>query len=249
MFRHPRPQALLYHRESVQERTRRRPLPGTMHDAMRRARSRVVELEEELSQRRRELIEMSTTLESRCRRLEELTREDPLTGLYNRRFWGERYKNELARAKRYAHPLCVLLLDLDHFKAVNDKHGHIVGDEVLKQSAQTLLAHTRETDIVARYGGEEFVVVLPETDAAGAQVVAERLRAAIEALNPRDRQQRPFRVSTSIGLAAYNPSLSAEALLQQADDALYLAKRAGRNRVTVWQQNRPQHCNVEVNSS
>ena len=159
--------------------------------------------------------------------LETLALRDGLTGLSNRRAFGQRLALEMGRAVRYGIPLSLLLLDVDHFKEYNDTFGHVAGDEVLKTLSQVLHLQGRETDFFARYGGEEFVIILPHTDSAGALTLAERLRLAVsEAPWP----ARP--VTASIGAATLLPSMEAEDdLVSAADRALYSAKAAGRNRV------------------
>jgi diguanylate cyclase (GGDEF)-like protein len=153
------------------------------------------------------------------------SRIDPLTGLLNRRGLQERFAVELARVKRERAPLAVVALDLDHFKRVNDEHGHQAGDRALVWLASMLCGHTRGADIVARVGGEEFVVVLPGSDGAAAFEFAERLRRAIEEGEP----EIPLTISAGVA-SALAPS-TAHTLLGAADRALYAAKHAGRNRV------------------
>ncbi len=157
---------------------------------------------------------------------------DSLTGLYNRRQFFRLGEDELERARRYRHPICVLMVDIDHFKDINDTRGHAVGDQVLCTIAKRMLAGLRRSDIAGRYGGEEFAMVLPETDAAAAAaVVGERLRASV-AGSPVDTSAGPLRVSVSIGVAAVR--IGQETLLDalsRADTALYAAKHAGRNLV------------------
>jgi diguanylate cyclase (GGDEF)-like protein len=180
-------------------------------------------------------------MERMNRRLEELSVRDPLTGLYNRRYVGDRLAHEFQRSLRHDRPLAVLMVDIDHFKTVNDTYGHQVGDEVLRSVALMLVNQTRATDVTARYGGEEFLAVLPETDAAGAARVAEKLREAV-AVAPLYRAQTPkgeqFAVhcTVSIGVAAYHPGIiDPNVIVQAADAALYAAKAAGRNRaVSAW---------------
>lgn len=164
--------------------------------------------------------------------LARLSTTDPVTGLRNRRYATEFLALEVLRAVRYHTPLAVLLLDLDHFKRVNDTHGHRVGDAVLQVVADTLRATLRSTDVAGRYGGEEFLVVLPQTERAGAVALAERVRAAIEETAIDVGGPAPVSVTVSIGVAALDERTgSAEQLVELADAALYAAKDAGRNRV------------------
>lgn len=158
-----------------------------------------------------------------------LANTDGLTGLYNHRHLQERLQQEIDRAQRYDRPLSVVMADLDRFKRFNDAFGHPRGDEVLIQVAQTLRHVSRAADIVARYGGEEFTLILPETAAPEAGVLAERARRCVKAL--RIGADAGLRVTLSLGVAAYAPGLSKEALIEAADAALYAAKRRGRNRV------------------
>lgn len=160
--------------------------------------------------------------------LEEMATSDGLTGLRNNRFFRERLNEEYSRARRYDLPLSVMLLDADHFKQYNDTYGHLSGDVVLKEIASLMKGMARLTDCVARYGGEEFVIILPQTDADGAKVIAERIRQSIE------RHQWPQRqITVSIGLSSLsNDTQSPEDLVGQADQALYFSKSAGRNCVT-----------------
>jgi diguanylate cyclase (GGDEF)-like protein len=164
--------------------------------------------------------------------LARLSTTDPVTGLRNRRYVTEFLAVEVLRASRYHTPLSVLLLDLDHFKHVNDSHGHRAGDAVLQMAADILRATLRATDVAGRYGGEEFLVVLPQTDLAGAGVLAERVRAAIGDTAIEVGVGVAVAVTVSIGVAALDEETrSAEQLVEQADAALYTAKHAGRNRV------------------
>ncbi len=166
-------------------------------------------------------------------RLEVLARTDPLTQLLNRRVLVERIVQEVERARRYQNTIALMMIDLDHFKRVNDQYGHLVGDDVLRDVAAILRNAVRTVDVVARYGGEEFVVVLPETAAVGAQAFAERLREKIEAQDFSAHPHGTFHVTCSIGMASYPGQHieSGEDLLARADEALYRAKADGRNRV------------------
>ena len=165
--------------------------------------------------------------------LRRLATTDPLTGAFNRRRFFQKARQEFLRHRRYGHSLAVLLMDMDHFKKINDTHGHPVGDAVLRTFVQTCQSVFRVTDIFGRTGGEEFSAVLPETDAANAARVAERLRERVSnsALEGEDGAPS-IRFTVSIGLAGLNENdLTLEAMIRRADQALYTAKRSGRNRV------------------
>ena len=165
--------------------------------------------------------------------LVEMTHRDSLTGTYNRRYFTNRLKEEFERHRRYKRPMSMLMIDIDHFKAVNDSHGHDAGDDVLREFALRIRKAIRNIDLACRYGGEEFVIVMPETDMAVASMVAERLRRRI-ATEPFVIQKgaRQLEVTNSIGIAALNgPDDNAAGILKRADTALYRAKRDGRNRV------------------
>ncbi|MDZ4166378.1 MAG: GGDEF domain-containing protein [Coriobacteriia bacterium] len=170
-------------------------------------------------------------------RLYKLTKRlaitDELTDLYNYRYLQQRLDEEIGRADRYGKRLSFLMLDIDNFKRVNDTYGHRVGDGVLAEIGQVLKTTVREVDVVARYGGEEFSVVLPETDASGAFIVAEKIREAISLTRFRDENgEREIHVTVSIGLASYPVHAhDKESLLRAADDAVYRAKGTGKNRV------------------
>jgi two-component system cell cycle response regulator len=165
-------------------------------------------------------------------RLEALAHTDALTLVLNRRALVGRLTAEVDRARRYESVVSVLMVDLDHFKGVNDTYGHPVGDQVLRDVAQLLQHEVRSVDIVARYGGEEFIVVLPETSSEGAVVFAERIRERIEA-RMFESTGHSLLLTTSIGVATF-PSArvaSMDDLIARADEALYRAKAEGRNRV------------------
>jgi diguanylate cyclase (GGDEF)-like protein/PAS domain S-box-containing protein len=176
---------------------------------------------------------------------QRLAIHDSLTDLYNRRHFMELARKEFRRAKRYQTPISVIMLDIDHFKQVNDTYGHAVGDEVLQAVAQTCKDNLRTTDEIGRYGGEEFVIILPETTAQNnktadshtlepAQIVANRLRTTIEN-NPILTAHGAIPVTISIGLAELNAaSNNVETLIDFADQALLVAKQTGRNRVVIW---------------
>ena len=164
--------------------------------------------------------------------LSELAATDALTGLANRRILDERLRLEWDRAQRSADPMTVLMIDVDHFKAFNDRHGHHAGDEALRTVAQVIgTTIRRPADLAARYGGEEFAVVLPHTDAKGAHVIAEHIRSSIEHLPRVAGDEQPITVSIGMSTWDKHSRMSLEALLLSADQALYEAKHAGRNRI------------------
>lgn len=165
--------------------------------------------------------------------LRQIASVDALTGVATRRAWMDAANRELARARRTGHPFSVLLLDIDHFKEVNDTHGHPAGDEVLKAVAATATAESRQADVVGRLGGEEFALLISNTDRAAGLTQAERLRAAIQALTV-PIEGRTLTVTASFGLADFmGRDDTVETLLSRADLSLYRAKRTGRNRVVA----------------
>jgi diguanylate cyclase (GGDEF)-like protein len=157
---------------------------------------------------------------------------DPLTGVFNRRTFLEMSGKEEMRARRRGSPTSVLMMDIDHFKRVNDTYGHPVGDLVIKTLAETATKVLRPTDILARYGGEEFIVTLPETEGAAAKLVAERLRVALEKTVVQ-ADSREVRFTISIGVATFTKGVALTVAMEHADQALYRAKQNGRNRVEV----------------
>jgi diguanylate cyclase (GGDEF)-like protein len=171
-------------------------------------------------------------LRSREAHLELLSKTDPLTGVTNRREFFDALEREMARARRRQASLAVVLLDLDHFKAINDAAGHLAGDAVLVAAARAIGEELRRGDVLARYGGEEFVVLLPDTDTPGARVVAERCRERLQQM-AMVFEGRAIAVTASFGIATLGAPGSEEALVRSADEALYKAKREGRNRVEV----------------
>jgi two-component system cell cycle response regulator len=160
-----------------------------------------------------------------------LAMTDPLTGLLNRRAFVEAMSREISRAARHEHPLSVMLLDVDHFKKVNDTRGHEGGDIVLRGVAQIARRIARKSDLVARWGGEEFVAGLPHAAGAGARVAAERLRRAIADASFALPEGEPMRITASIGVAHAAPGETLDVVVARADQAMYLAKSRGRNRV------------------
>ncbi|NWA87103.1 diguanylate cyclase [Pseudomonas sp. D8002] len=164
--------------------------------------------------------------------LSELAATDALTGLANRRTLDQRLRLEWDRAQRSAEPLTVLMIDVDHFKAFNDRHGHQGGDEALRTVAQVIEGNIRRpADLAARYGGEEFAVVLPHTDSQGARVIAEHIRSSVEHLPRVSGDTVPITVSIGLSTWTKNSRTTLEELLLNADQALYEAKHTGRNRV------------------
>jgi len=158
-----------------------------------------------------------------------LATTDPLTGASNRGHFMERAQEELARSQRYNHPFAFLLMDIDHFKSVNDSYGHPAGDEALRALTRTCLSTLRETDIFGRFGGEEFAAILVESDPESAHQVAERIRQNLASLDVEDDNQT-FRFTVSIGLTCVeNGEPDLEKIMKSADVALYEAKRSGRN--------------------
>ncbi len=168
--------------------------------------------------------------------LERDTITDPLTGIYNRRYLDRRLEDECARARRYQLPLFVLLLDIDHFKAVNDAYGHPAGDQVLIFVGKLILRAVREADIVARYGGDEVLIIAPNNNLASATALAERLRQRVEThtltLTSSPDGPQEIRITVSVGVAGTSRDMTdSRQLLENADIALYRAKQDGRNRV------------------
>lgn len=182
-----------------------------------------------------ELRDTTIALRSANEELERLANTDSLTGLANRRHFMDALGSELDRSQRYDRPLSLILLDLDHFKRVNDTYGHAAGDQVLKATADVMRSVCRDVDLPARLGGEELAILLPETRTEGALALAERLRERLERWDHRDEADAPFTVTASIGVATREGQDrgSADGFLQRADAALYRAKAGGRNRVAV----------------
>ncbi len=175
-------------------------------------------------------------LEALNLKLRDLSAHDPLTGLYNRRAFESRIKQEIDRAARHGEAISLLLADIDHFKEVNDSWGHSSGDEVLVEFAEICRRETRNIDMVARWGGEEFAILLSHTQSSEALRFAERLRKQIAELRFRFAdQQTEVSVTVSVGISTIDENISATKWLEQADKALYLAKRSGRNCVRVFE--------------
>lgn len=181
------------------------------------------------------------TFERVAREMEAMASHDGLTGCLNRSTTDALLAHALARARREGSPLAFALLDLDHFKQVNDEHGHRAGDEVLRRFAEAARQRLRHADVIGRTGGEEFALVLPATEIAGARRLVDDIRRATEALVPADEAGRPIRVTVSAGIAVApaGEPLSPERLYGRADQALYEAKRTGRNRVVAYGDSNP----------
>ena len=187
------------------------------------------ELENEVRARTTELSELN-------KRLEALAITDGLSGLYNHRFFYERFHQEYNRALRYNRHLSLFMIDIDHFKNYNDTHGHLAGDKVISKVAGILLKESRKTDVVSRYGGEEFVIISPELDEKQAMAFAERLRSGVEKFKFANGISQPKgKITISVGIAVYpEVSTGPENFLKKTDEALYQAKRSGRNKVVVY---------------
>lgn len=183
---------------------------------------------------RLQVMRLQRELVAKNRMLEHLSTTDALTGLRNRRFLEEHLEVEFLRARRYRTPLAVVLADLDHFKEVNDRHGHAAGDAALRAVARQLQRRLRATDVGGRYGGEEFLAVLGHQQLEGARVFAERWRADVAAQTVATDEGERVGVRMSVGIASYSAEMpSAGTLLARADEALYRAKTAGRDCVVA----------------
>ena len=194
---------------------------------------------QELEQRMLSLQRENLDLVVRNRVLNEVSSRDTLTGLFNRGYVIEKLDSEINRAVRHKSPMAVLMIDLDHFKNINDTYGHNVGDQVLQWVGKTLRDSCRVYDVPARYGGEEFCVVLPETRVGNTTVVAERIRSRFETSELMFGESA-LHVTASFGIAGLDSVegdvvLSPAALIDRADRALYCAKNRGRNRVELWE--------------
>ncbi|GKT08482.1 GGDEF domain-containing protein [Desulforhabdus sp. TSK] len=166
------------------------------------------------------------------RRIEYASTHDGLTQLKNRREIEKLLGQEIKRAQRYDKPLSVMMLDIDHFKLVNDRHGHQVGDEALRVVARTIKQEVRNTDFVVRYGGEEILVIATETSIEDSKTLAQRLHAAVGRAPIPLKNEETLRVTVSIGVASFSVTQNTmQALIKSADEALYRAKESGRDRV------------------
>ena len=167
--------------------------------------------------------------------VQELSITDPLTHALNHRYWLERFKEEIARSKKFKYQLSCLVVDIDHFKEYNDRYGHLVGDAILRDVSYIIKEAIRQIDIVGKYGGDELAIVLSETDREGAKFAAERMRQAIEAKHIRVYDE-DLKATVSIGISVFPADgQDIKTLFDRADAALYRAKEKGRNRVCVWE--------------
>jgi diguanylate cyclase (GGDEF)-like protein len=165
---------------------------------------------------------------------------DDLTQLYNSRFLNAALRREVERSRRYRVPLSLIFLDLDGFKSINDRHGHLCGSRALVEVGAVIRATVREIDVVARFGGDEFTVILPQTGRAGARVIAERIRERIAATHYLKAHGLEVRVTASLGIATYpEHGVTGDALVARADQAMYSAKGAGKDQVAVADARQP----------
>jgi diguanylate cyclase (GGDEF)-like protein len=165
--------------------------------------------------------------------LQRLANLDSLTGLYNRQAILGKLREVINRAKRYKEDFSLSMLDVDLFRRVNDRYGHLTGDEVLEKIATLINQNIRDADVAGRYGGEEFIIILPQTDLSSALVVGERIRSVIENAEMKDSDGNVFTITVSLGLSSWEPDEDARSLISRTDEALYKAKENGRNRVEI----------------
>ncbi|NOQ76834.1 MAG: diguanylate cyclase [Methylococcaceae bacterium] len=198
------------------------------------------QMDDQIFKRTAKLEEALVDLNTLKEHFESISMIDQLTGLYNRRYFYEQSELALANTKRYGQPLCLLVLDLDHFKRVNDQYGHGVGDKVLIKTSKVLQQQIRDTDVLVRYGGEEFVIIFTNTSCSNGKIFAERIRKKIESLKWQDSE---YVQTVSIGLYCLssgcclqenNKELNIDKLVNFADTALYKAKAEGRNQVVIY---------------
>ena len=188
---------------------------------------RIQRLESEMIRRRE--VEMQLLKSEKL--FKNLSITDDLTQLYNSRYFYKRLKKEIKRLIRYKQPLSLLLIDIDDFKKINDRYGHLQGDNILKQTGIVIQDCLRNTDSAYRYGGEEFTIILPETGIEDAINVAQRIRKSFVAQDFSSITNETMHISVSIGACQFKPEEAMEAFVKRTDDALYVAKRSGKNRV------------------
>lgn len=211
-----------------------KPLTPKLFFARLRAAQRVVQLQEELAFDREQLVRFSNELSAANKRLQQQAMTDALTGLPNRRFGMDRLEQEWALTRRGERALSCMMLDIDHFKKINDTFGHQLGDEALKQVANALRHTARAQDVVCRYGGEEFLVICPDAGADAAYQAAERMRVSVAALRVLAPDGQPISLTISIGVAEKAGTMvELEKLINRADENLYAAKAQGRNRTVL----------------
>lgn len=200
-----------------------------------KANLRIKMLYDELEEKNRSLKELYKELEAKSRKLEKIATTDGLTGLFNHKYFYERLTEEFSRAIRHNLNLSCIMLDIDHFKKVNDTYGHLQGDNILRNFSEILKTSIRHTDIAARYGGEEFSILLPHTDTTGAFLEAERIRVHVSTRNFSEAKH-PLYITISLGISSYPHEMikSAGDLVKNADIALYEAKRRGRNQTIIF---------------
>jgi diguanylate cyclase (GGDEF)-like protein len=210
---------------------------GSMMGTFSRILSRIEDQGNEISDFAQRLESAYRDLELSNARLKEYSFKDELTGLYNRRFYSIRLEEEVSRYRRFNHPVSVMLVDLDGFKAVNDDLGHGAGDETLRDMSDILLKYSRGINVICRYGGDEFAVLLVETSKAGARLYADRIRQVLST----HRFAHGRRLTASFGIASLPEDVApgADELMRAADEALYAAKRSGKNRVSVFEDVAP----------
>jgi diguanylate cyclase (GGDEF)-like protein len=186
-----------------------------------------------LASRIRELTHEKEYYKQSRQRYQELSITDALTGLFNKRYLNSKLTSEVDHAHRLGQPLSIMMMDLDHFKRVNDTYGHHTGDKILKSAGHIILGFIRKTDTACRYGGEEFVLVMPGTDLENAFTVAERIRTAMAENRFQAEGKQSISVTLSMGISGLKPGEGVDALMERADRGLYEAKRKGRNRTVM----------------
>jgi len=206
------------------------------------ATAELTEINETYEQMNRELLQANRKAEALAKKLKQANEQlermasvDELTELYNRRFFDDFIKREFERCSRYGRPMSCILIDIDHFKQVNDNHGHLQGDSILREVGALLASSTRRSDVAVRYGGEEFVIVLPETSLYSARIAAEKLRRAVDQFEFTHERGKPMHITISLGIACFNGGQTKESpedLLARADAKLYESKAGGRNRIS-----------------